>query len=140
LPPTTYYNTGVGDPTNDFTLMLTGWVPDWANGSAILPPLFAGSGIPALDPVTHKAAGNVNWPLLNDDAINKQMDAALAETSPERQYTLWGDLDEKIQQQAVDIPLLYERAIRLSGTNVLGGYISAAFGMPDLCALGLAQA
>jgi peptide/nickel transport system substrate-binding protein len=140
LPPTTYYNTGVGDPTNDFTLMLTGWVPDWANGSAILPPLFAGSGIPALDPVTHKAAGNVNWPLLNDDSINKQMDAALAETSPERQYTLWGDLDEKIQQQAVDIPLLYERAIRLSGTNVLGGYISAAFGMPDLCALGLAQA
>jgi peptide/nickel transport system substrate-binding protein len=139
LPPGPYYNTGVGDPTNDYALILAGWVPDWANGSAIIPPLFAGSGIPALDPVTRHAAGNVNWPLLNDATINGLIDDALKETQPERQATLWGDLDEKIQQQAVDIPLLYERAIRLTGSNVLGGFITPAFGMPDLVALGLAQ-
>jgi peptide/nickel transport system substrate-binding protein len=139
LPPATYYNTGVGDPTNDYTLMLTGWVPDWANGSAILPPLFAGSGIPPLDPVTKKAAGNVNWPMLNDPKINDQLNAALGETNPQRQYTLWGDLDQKIQEQAVDIPLLYEKALRLTGSNVLGGFVHPAFGMPDLCSLGLAQ-
>jgi peptide/nickel transport system substrate-binding protein len=139
LPSSTYYNTGVGDPTNDYALMLTGWVPDWANGSAILPPLFAGSGIPPINPVTGHAAGNVNWPLLNDSKINEQMNQALAETLPERQYALWGDLDEKIQAQAVDIPLLYEKAIRLTGSNVLGGYIHPAFGMPDLCSLGLAE-
>ena len=45
----------------------------------------------------------------------------------------------KIQAQAVDIPLLYEKAIRLTGSNVLGGYIHPAFGMPDLCSLGLAE-
>jgi peptide/nickel transport system substrate-binding protein len=139
LDPSTYYNTGIGDPTNDYDLMLAGWVPDWANGSAILPPLFAGSGIPALNPVTRKAAGNVNWPLLNDPKINAQIDVALAETQPDRQFALWGDLDEQIQQKAVDVPLLYEKAIRLTGSNVLGGFIHPALGLPDLCALGLAQ-
>jgi peptide/nickel transport system substrate-binding protein len=121
-------------------MMLGGWVPDWANGSSILPPLFAGSVIPALNPVTHKAAGNVNWPLLDDAKINAQMDVALAETQPDRQFALWGDLDEQIQQQAVTVPLLYEKAIRLTGSNVLGGFIHPAFGLPDLSALGLAQA
>lgn len=139
LPSSTYYSTGVGDPTNDFDLILGGWIPDWANGSAILPPLFAGSVIPKLNPVTGKAAGNVNWSLINDTKINEQMEAALAEESPDRQFTLWGELDQQIQQQAVDIPLLYEKAIRLTGSNVLGGFIHPAFGMPDLCALGLAQ-
>ena len=38
------------------------------------------------------------------------------------------------------MPVIYEKAIRLTGSNVLGGFISPAFGMPDLCALGLAQA
>ncbi len=139
LPSATYYNSGIGDPTNDYTLMLGGWVPDWANGSAILPPLFAGSSIPVLDPVTKRASGNVNWPLLDDPKINELINTALGETNPERQYTLWGDLDQKIQEQAVDIPLLYEKALRLTGSNVLGGYIHPAFGQPDLCSLGLAQ-
>jgi len=139
LPSSTYYGTGVGDPTNPYALILAGWVPDWANGSAILPPLFAGSVIPKLNPVTGKAAGNVNWPLLDQAKINDQMNVALGETSLDRQYALWGELDQTIQEQAVDVPLLYEKAIRLTGSNVLGGFIHPAFGMPDLCSLGLAQ-
>jgi peptide/nickel transport system substrate-binding protein len=139
LDPTTYYNTGVGDPTNDYHMILAGWIPDWASGSAILPPLFKGSVIPKLNPVTGHAAGNVNWSLLDDPKINDGIDAALAETSPDRQAALWGELDQQIQSQAVDIPIVYEKAIRLAGSNVLGGFIHPAFGMPDLCALGLAS-
>ena len=56
--------------------------------------------------------------MLNDPKINEQIDAALAETDIERQYTLWGDLDQQIQQLAVTIPILYEKAIRLTGSNV----------------------
>jgi peptide/nickel transport system substrate-binding protein len=139
LDPTTYYNTGVGDPTNSYHMILAGWIPDWASGSAILPPLFKGSVIPKINPVTGHAAGNVNWSLLDDPKINDGIDAALAETSPDRQAALWGELDQQIQSQAVDIPIVYEKAIRLAGSNVLGGFIHPAFGMPDLCALGLAN-
>ena len=139
LPPATYYNTGIGDPTNGYHIMLAGWIADWANGSAILPPIFDGAVIPAINPVTGKAAGNVNHMMLNDPKINDLIDTALAETDIERQYTLWGDLDQQIQQLAVTMPILYEKAIRLTGTNVLGGFIHPAFGMPDLTALGLAK-
>jgi peptide/nickel transport system substrate-binding protein len=139
IDPSIYFNSGVGDPTNDYDMMLVGWIPDWANGSAILPPLFHSNVIPPVNPVTGHAAGNVNFSLLRDKQVDSQMDAALAETTPERQWALWGDIDEQIQRKAVTIPILYEKAIRLAGSNVRGGFIHPAFGMPDLCALGLAQ-
>jgi peptide/nickel transport system substrate-binding protein len=139
IDPGVYYDTGIGDPANDYDLMLAGWIPDWANGSAILPPLFHSNVIPKINPVTGHARGNVNFSLLRDNKIDEQLDAALAETTPERQWALWGDLDMQIQQRAVTIPIIYEKAIRMAGSNVRGGFIHTAFGMPDLCALGLAQ-
>jgi peptide/nickel transport system substrate-binding protein len=140
LPPIGYYDTGIGDWTsNDYAMVLAGWIPDWANGSAILPPLFAGSSITPVNPATGHTSGNVNFSLLNDNGINSQLVAAETESDVTRQNTLWGDLDQQIQAKAITIPLLYENSIRLTGSNVLGGFISPAFGMPDLCALGLAQ-
>jgi len=139
ITPRDYYQDFAGDPANAYDMIWAGWVPDWAQGSAIIPPLFDGDVIPPLDPITGHGAGNVNFSNLNDKSINDQIDAALAETTPERQFALWGDLDMQIQQKAVAIPILYEKAIRMAGTNVRGGYIHSAFGMPDLCSLGLAQ-
>jgi peptide/nickel transport system substrate-binding protein len=138
LSPKIYYNTGIGDPANQYHMMWAGWVPDWQNGSAIIPPLFDGGVIPELDATGH-SAGNVNFSLLNDPEVNELIDTALAETSMQRQWALWGDLDMQIQQKAVTIPVLYEKAIRLQGSNVRGGFIHPAFGMPDLSALGLFQ-
>jgi peptide/nickel transport system substrate-binding protein len=139
LDPATYYSSGIGDPANGYHMMLAGWIPDWANGSAIIPPLFSGSVIPKLNPVTGHASGNVNFSLLDDPRINQQMDTALAETEAERQWALWGDLDEQIQQLAVTIPILYEKGLRMAGSNVRGGFIHPAFGMPDVVTLGLAD-
>jgi peptide/nickel transport system substrate-binding protein len=139
LDPVTYYRTGIGDPNNSYDMMVAGWVPDWGSGSAVLPPQFDGEQIPKPDPVTGHAQGNVNFSLLDDPQINEQMRAALAETSPDRQAALWGDLDQQIQERAVTIPILYEKAIRLTGTNVLGGFVHPGMGMPDLASLGLAQ-
>jgi peptide/nickel transport system substrate-binding protein len=130
---------GIGNIASDYHLMLVGWIPDWANGSAIIPPLFDGRSIPALDPVTGRTKGNINWSLLNDPKINEQIDTALAETDTTRQFAAWGALDEQIQQLAVTIPILYEKGIRLAGSNVAGGFLHPAFGLPDLCALGLAS-
>lgn len=139
LDPGTYYDSGIGDPSNNYHMMLAGWIPDWASGAAIIPPLFDGGGIPPLNPVTGKGRGNVDFSMLNDEKINDQIEVALSETDLARQAALWGDLDQQIQQNAVTVPLLYEKGIRLSGSNVLGGFIHPAWGMPDLVALGLAQ-
>lgn len=130
---------GIGNTASDYHLMLVGWIPDWANGSAIIPPLFDGRSIPPLDPVTGRTKGNINWSLLDDPKINDAIDGALSETDLGRQYAAWGDLDEQVQQLAVTIPILFEKGIRLAGSNVAGGFIHPAFGLPDLSAIGLAS-
>jgi peptide/nickel transport system substrate-binding protein len=135
LSPDIYWTTGIGDPANKYDLMYAGWVPDWANGSAVIPPLFDGRQI-SRGPDGH-GVGNVDFPLLNDKKINDQIDAALAEPDFQRQWALWGDLDLQIQQKAVTIPVLYEKSLYLMGSNVRGAFNHPAFGMPDLAAIGL---
>jgi len=134
INPDTYFD-AIGNPSNGNDLIYDGWLPDWANGSAIIPPLFDGR----LIPTKPGATSNLDASLLNDPAINDLIDQALAESKLDVQYNLWGQLDEKIQSQAVTIPVFYIRALRMAGTNVRGGFIHPQFGQPDMCALGLAD-
>jgi peptide/nickel transport system substrate-binding protein len=138
LPASTYYQTGAGDPTNRYDLLLADAIPDWASGSAVLPPLFDGRGIPRAGPGGH-GHDNSNLSMLNDPVTDSSIDSALAETDPSRQQQLWGELDKKIQNLAVVIPIVYISHTVLTGSNVVGGYISPLFGQPDLTALGLAS-
>jgi peptide/nickel transport system substrate-binding protein len=127
------YLDAMGNPANGNDLIYSGWIPDWANGSAVIPPLFDGRLIPARDGAT----SNLNFSLLDDQEINDLIDQALAEPKLDVQYLLWGQLDEKIQAKAATIPVIYNRALRMAGTNVRGGFIHPQFGQPDLCAMGL---
>ncbi|MGC9665751.1 ABC transporter substrate-binding protein [Planosporangium sp. 12N6] len=134
LNPDDYFDL-VGNPANGNDLIYGGWIPDWANGSAVIPPLFDGR----LIPTRAGATSNLNFALLNDPEINSLIDQALAESKLEVQYNLWGQLDEKIQAKAVTVPVIYIKALRMAGANVRGGFIHPQFGQPDLCALGLAD-
>ena len=134
LDPETYFDK-IGNPNNGNDLMWAGWVADWANGSAVIPPLFDGRLIPK----KANATNNLNFSLLNDPQINDLISQALEEPVADRQYKLWGELDEKIQAQAVTIPILYLKALRMSGSNIRGGFIHPQYGQPDLNALGLAK-
>ena len=132
VDPGVYWTSGIGNKNNRFDLMYAGWIPDFPNGSAIIPPLFDGRQIPKGD------SGNINYSLLDRSDINKMIDDASAEADLNRQYKLWGDLDQKIAEDAPTIPVLYMKALRMSGTKVRGAFIHTAFGQPDIVALGLA--
>jgi peptide/nickel transport system substrate-binding protein len=134
LDPATYWDK-VGNPANGNDLVWAGWVADWANGSAVIPPLFDGR----LIPTKANATNNQDYSLLNDPQINDLISQALEESVQDRQYRLWGELDEKIQAQAVTIPILYLKALRMAGTNIRGGFIHPQYGQPDLNALGLGK-
>jgi peptide/nickel transport system substrate-binding protein len=134
IEPGTYFDV-IGNPANGNDLLWAGWIPDWANGSAVIPPLFDGR----LIPTKPNATNNQDYALLNDPDINDAISTALEESVPERQYRLWGELDEKIQGLGVTIPIIYIKALRMSGTNVRGGFIHPQFSQPDLNALGLAK-
>jgi peptide/nickel transport system substrate-binding protein len=130
-----YFSDAIGRPSNQYDVMWAGWIADWANGSAVLPPQFDGNNIPKGE----DANGNQNFALLNVPEINSAISEAMAESNLEQQYRLWGELDEQIMKQAPIIPLLYMTSQRLVGSNVRGAFIHPQFGAPDVCALGLAK-
>ncbi|MEV6925786.1 ABC transporter substrate-binding protein [Dactylosporangium sp. NPDC051485] len=133
IDPETYFDV-IGNPANTNDLLWAGWIPDWANGSAVIPPLFDGR----LIPTKANATNNQDFGLLDDPEVNEAISAALAESVPDRQYREWGELDQKIAEKAVTIPIVYMKSLRMAGSNVRGGFIHPQFGQPDLCALGLA--
>lgn len=114
-------------------LVYAGWIPDWPNGSAVIPPLFRSDGVA----MQKGDFGKDNYSYLQDPEIDKDIEDATLENNLERQWKLWGELDGKLQQKAVAIPVLYPNAIRIHGSNVSGAFIHPAFGAPDLAALGL---
>jgi peptide/nickel transport system substrate-binding protein len=129
-----YFADVAGRPDNQYDLMWGGWIADWANGSAVIPPIFSGKVIPPDD-----ANGNQNMSLLNDPTINSLIDEAMAESDIDRQYQMWGDIDQKIMELAPMIPLLYMSSLRMVGSNIRGAFIHPQFGAPDVTALGLAN-
>jgi peptide/nickel transport system substrate-binding protein len=131
INPLNYIPT-INRPDNNFDMMYSGWLPDWPNGSAIIPPLFDGAQ-------THSTDGsNLNFSELDDPDINDMIQQAYAESVIETQLHLWGQIDERlVKDEAAVIPIIYPDALRMMGTNVRGVVVSAAFGEPDLAVIGL---
>ncbi|MPZ29004.1 MAG: hypothetical protein GEV12_22050 [Micromonosporaceae bacterium] len=130
MPSASYFAQLLGERHGDFHLSWVGWIPDWPNGSAVIPPLFRGC-----DPCT----GTTNLSYLNDEQVNDMIDAAFAEEDLDRQYLLWGELDSRIQQLAATIPIMFNNGLRMHGSNVRGAFMHPQYAMPDLSAIGLAD-
>ncbi|WP_306214445.1 ABC transporter substrate-binding protein [Actinoplanes sp. RD1] len=126
----TYYET-IGTPSQQHDAAITGWCPDWASSaSTFLPPLFDGRLI--------TAKGNQNLAQINDDAVNKAIDAAKNQTDLAAANAAWGALDKQILQLAPIVPLNVENRIYLPGTNVAG--VVAPTGDVDYGIVGLRDA
>ncbi len=131
IPRGDFYNE-VGVPDKQHDLVLAAWSADWPNGSAVLPPLFDGRLIDQ-----NSQGGNYNFSQLNDPTVNKLIDQAKAESDLSRQYQLWGELDYRLAQLAVTVPLTYDRALQMYGSRVRGALLHPSYGEPDAIALGL---
>jgi peptide/nickel transport system substrate-binding protein len=131
MPYKTFYH-DVSDPGLGFDMIYAGWVPDYPNGSAVLPPLFDGRDLPEPG-----STGTNNYSFLHNDEIERLIDEAVAEPDLERQYKLWGELDQKIMELGAAIPIVYNEGQRLYGSNVTNVFISPMFAQPDLSAIGL---
>jgi peptide/nickel transport system substrate-binding protein len=134
LPVGPYFNTiKAYESQSKYDLLWAGWIPDWSNGSAVIPPLF-GSDALAHEP---GVIGGSNTSYFEDPEIDKAIQDANLESNIERQWKLWGEIDSKLQLKAVSIPIIYGKAIRLHGSNVGGAYIHSSLGMPDIASMGL---
>jgi peptide/nickel transport system substrate-binding protein len=135
LPQQTYFD-HLLDPRSDFDMSLVGWVPDWANGSAVIPPLFGGQPV-AYALKHHQLVGNSNFSYVNSPSLDAAISDAFKQPDLETQYKLWGQLDETVMRNAYAIPILFGRGLRMTGTKVRGAVMSAAYGEPDLSSIGV---
>ncbi len=129
IPKSRFYDV-VSDPRLEHDLVLAAWVPDWPNGSSIIPALFDGGLLRA-----HATAGNYNFSLLSDPRIDRMIRQAQIADDDQRQYVLWGAIDQAVSRQAATVPILYERGLSMRGGRVGGAVMQSLYGEPDVLSL-----
>ncbi|HEY2794791.1 MAG TPA: ABC transporter substrate-binding protein [Micromonosporaceae bacterium] len=129
----------IGNPNSDYDMMYAGWVPDWPNGSAVIPPLFSSQQVTDVLTGRSVSADNQNYSMLVSPTIDNQIKQANAAQDLSTQYHLWGELDQEAMKEAAVIPVIYPDALRMSGSNVRGATISPSFGQPDIATLGVVK-
>ncbi|WP_030254877.1 ABC transporter substrate-binding protein [Streptomyces violens] len=129
IDTSSYYEV-IGTPAKQHDLALTGWCPDWASGATFLPPLFDGRNI--------TPTANNNVAQIDNAAVNERIDEIAAMKDVAAANKAYGALDKQIMAHAPIVPLAYEKAIAVTGSNIAGAYLSDAFsGGIDLVSVGL---
>ncbi|SNU01918.1 peptide/nickel transport system substrate-binding protein [Ruaniaceae bacterium KH17] len=129
IDTSTYWQT-IGTTSQQTDAALAGWCPDWASGETFLPPLFEGAQI--FD------TGNSNIAQLDDPEVNAEMERIRGLADIDEANAAWGELDRLITSKAAGIPLLYEKAVNLVGSNISNAYSHPGFsGGIDLVSVGL---
>jgi peptide/nickel transport system substrate-binding protein len=88
------------------------WIADFADPQAVLNVTFNGAFIPS--------TGNVNWSQANVPKINAAMTAAESITGTSARATAWAKIDEELVENAVAIPLTWDKQANVEGSTVKG--------------------
>ncbi len=89
-----------------------GWLKDFADAETLLNPVFNGKNI--LD------QSNSNFSLLDDPALNKQMDDAETLAEPAERASAWAEIDTAVSEQAPGVFWLWDKQPMLRSENVNG--------------------
>ncbi|WEG08672.1 hypothetical protein PU630_15720 [Microbacterium horticulturae] len=100
-----------GNP--DYDLLLSWWVPDYPSGAASIQLRYDSSVID----------GGSNFSRYSSSEVDAMMKAALAEADPDAAAMMWGDIDQRIMQDAPTVPLFYTRSAFLGGSNVTNYFV-----------------
>jgi peptide/nickel transport system substrate-binding protein len=89
-----------------------GWLPDFADGQAMLDPTFNGAAI--------VPENNNNQPLLNNAQVNAKLDAANKLASPAQRAAAYGAIDKQITALAPAVPWLWDKQANIQSSDVQG--------------------
>jgi peptide/nickel transport system substrate-binding protein len=89
-----------------------GWIPDFADGQAMLDAPFNGDSI--------VPESNVNWPQLDVPSINAAMVRARSIIQPGPRARAWAAIDRAITAQAAAVPYLWNRVPAIRSADVDG--------------------
>jgi peptide/nickel transport system substrate-binding protein len=88
------------------------WIVDFADAQSDLNVTFNGKFIPS--------TGNVNWSQANIPKINAAMTAAESLTGRSARATAWAKIDEELVENAVAVPLTWDKLANVEGSTVKG--------------------
>jgi peptide/nickel transport system substrate-binding protein len=87
-----------------------GWLKDFADPQTMIDPVFNGKNI--------VQSGNVNWSLLNDKALNDEMDKAETIVGDKARAQAWADIDKKVIATGAAIPWMWDKPYLVRASNV----------------------
>ncbi|WP_256104039.1 ABC transporter substrate-binding protein [Streptomyces sp. ODS05-4] len=122
-PSSKYFSDYAGVPTftkkENIGLIMMQWGADWPTGYGYLQQIVHGKAI--------GQSGNTNLSELNDPAVNKLLDDAIANTDEAARNAAYGDIDRKVMDQAVIVPLTYFKVLLYRGGHGTNMTSTAAF-------------
>ncbi|MGZ6643350.1 MAG: ABC transporter substrate-binding protein [Solirubrobacteraceae bacterium] len=113
VPQDTLYTKFCGVPKAKVAICPNvGWFKDFADPQSMLDATFNGKNI--------LPQGNVNWPQLNNPAINSAMKAASTTPVGTERNKAWAKIDHMIAEQAPAIPWIWDKTALVQSKNVNG--------------------
>jgi peptide/nickel transport system substrate-binding protein len=88
------------------------WIADFGDPQAVLDVPFNGKNI--------VSTGNPNWGLVNNQEINRAMDAAELVVGTQARAAAWAAIDRKLVAQAVAIPFDWDKQPSIESKDVAG--------------------
>jgi peptide/nickel transport system substrate-binding protein len=89
-----------------------GWIKDFNDAQTVLGPTFNGHNI--------VSQNNSNWPLLDDEKINRRLAAAALVTDPAERARAFADVNRMIVEQAPAIPWIWDKQAMVRSSDVVG--------------------
>ncbi|MER7763662.1 ABC transporter substrate-binding protein [Streptomyces sp. NPDC097619] len=115
-----------------YGIIIMGWGADFPTGQGFSQPLVDGRFI--------LQSGNNNFAELNDPAINKLFDDAIAETDPVKAGDIYKQMNQKVSEAAVYLPFVYDKNITWRSTRLTNAYTTDAYnGRYDYASLGVVK-
>lgn len=116
----------------NYGIIIMGWGADFPTGQGFSQPLVDGRFI--------LQSGNNNFSELNDPAVNKLFDDAIAETDPVKAGDIYKKMNEKVSEAAVYLPFVYDKTITWRSSRLTNAYTSDAYnGRYDYASLGVTK-
>ncbi|MET7330506.1 ABC transporter substrate-binding protein [Nonomuraea sp. NPDC005650] len=132
VPTLEFHKTYGGNPGNlkkqGIGLIAKSWAPDWPDPESFL-SLIADSR-----QITDTYSVNVS---VRVKAIDDLMDRARAELDAGKRADLWTEVERKLADEAVLVPLVWMSPLLLRGQNAVNVHVSPVFGNYDLLTMGV---
>lgn len=117
------YYTNIQNPSynKDVSIGWAGWGADWPSASTVVPALFTGAQ------VTKSNLGQ-NYSGFKDPDYDKRVKQNFSTSDPQTAEKNWAKLDQEVVKKGVIIPVAYQKAFVLHGSNVKGFILNGAYG------------